>query len=161
MAYLEAAIKNAGIELPEVTSEDNGKALQVVNGAWAAGYVDADDTVYSEGVSVKDKIDSVITDSAITVTSGNVTDLAITGQHFVRNGVAYIYGGIRVNANISDQYICDLSVGVSGDVNWVGVNRTTHQVIAGYIAQNKLYCNEGTLSNNDLFIINVSFKVAN
>ena len=37
VAYLEAAIKNAGIELPEVTSEDNGKTLQVVNGAWATG----------------------------------------------------------------------------------------------------------------------------
>lgn len=37
VADLEAAIKNAGIELPEVTSSDNGKALQVVNGAWATG----------------------------------------------------------------------------------------------------------------------------
>lgn len=37
VAYLEAAIKNAGIELPEVTSADNGKTLQVVNGAWATG----------------------------------------------------------------------------------------------------------------------------
>ena len=37
VAALEAAIKNAGIELPEVTSADNGKGLQVVNGAWATG----------------------------------------------------------------------------------------------------------------------------
>lgn len=37
VAYLEAAIKNAGIELPTVTSDDNGKTLQVVNGAWATG----------------------------------------------------------------------------------------------------------------------------
>lgn len=37
VAYLEAAIKNAGIELPVVTSSDNGKTLQVVNGAWAVG----------------------------------------------------------------------------------------------------------------------------
>ena len=39
VAYLEAAIKNAGIELPEVTSEDNGKGLQVVNGAWDTGAI--------------------------------------------------------------------------------------------------------------------------
>ena len=37
VAALEAAIKNAGIELPEVSSSDNGKALQVVDGAWAIG----------------------------------------------------------------------------------------------------------------------------
>lgn len=34
VAYLEAALKSAGIELPEVTSEDNGDALIVRNGAW-------------------------------------------------------------------------------------------------------------------------------
>lgn len=37
VAALEAAIKNAGIELPEVTGADNGKTLQVVEGAWATG----------------------------------------------------------------------------------------------------------------------------
>lgn len=39
VAYLEAAIKNAGIELPTVTEADNGKGLQVVNGAWATGSI--------------------------------------------------------------------------------------------------------------------------
>ena len=37
VAYLEAAIKNAGIELPEVTTDDNGKTLQVVAGKWDKG----------------------------------------------------------------------------------------------------------------------------
>ena len=37
VAALEAAIKNAGIELPSVTADDNGKTLQVVEGAWATG----------------------------------------------------------------------------------------------------------------------------
>lgn len=37
VAYLEAAIKNAGIELPEVTEADNGKTLQVIEGAWGTG----------------------------------------------------------------------------------------------------------------------------
>lgn len=37
VAYLEAALKSAGIELPEVSASDNGKVLQVVNGAWATG----------------------------------------------------------------------------------------------------------------------------
>ena len=120
---------------------------------------DATGTKYSTGVSVKDKIDSMITDSPIAVTSGNVTDLAISGQHFVRNGVAYIYGAMRVNANISNMYICDLNVRVLGDVNWVGINRTTHQLIGGYISTNKLYCNEGVLNSGDLFLINVAFKV--
>ena len=39
VAALEAAIKNAGIELPEVTEADNGATLQVVNGAWATGAI--------------------------------------------------------------------------------------------------------------------------
>lgn len=37
VAYLEGALKSAGIELPAVTSDDNGKTLQVVDGAWATG----------------------------------------------------------------------------------------------------------------------------
>ena len=37
VAYLEAAIKNAGIELPGVTTDDNGKTLQVVAGKWDKG----------------------------------------------------------------------------------------------------------------------------
>ena len=39
VAALEAAIKNAGIELPEVTGADNGKTLQVIEGAWATGAI--------------------------------------------------------------------------------------------------------------------------
>lgn len=36
VAYLENALKTAGV-LPEVSASDNGKALQVINGAWASG----------------------------------------------------------------------------------------------------------------------------
>ena len=39
VAYLEAALKSAGIELPVVSAADNGKGLQVVNGAWATGAI--------------------------------------------------------------------------------------------------------------------------
>ena len=39
VAYLEAAIKTAGIELPTVTTDDNGKTLQVVAGKWDKGIV--------------------------------------------------------------------------------------------------------------------------
>lgn len=37
VARLEALLAGGGVALPEVTSEDNGAALQVVNGAWAKG----------------------------------------------------------------------------------------------------------------------------
>lgn len=37
VAALEAAIKEAGIELPSVTTDDNGKTLQVVSGKWDKG----------------------------------------------------------------------------------------------------------------------------
>ena len=63
VAYLEAAIKNAGIELPEVTSEDNGKTLQVVNGAWATG-------VKIPGVI--DALDSTSTTDALSAAQGKV-----------------------------------------------------------------------------------------
>lgn len=87
VAALEAAIKNAGIELPSVTADDNGKTLQVVagkwdkgmiipelpevtsvdngkalvvgSGKWGAANVEADDVEYSSGVSVKDKLDTI------------------------------------------------------------------------------------------------------
>ena len=39
VAALEAAIKSAGIELPSVTTDDNGKTLQVVAGKWDKGMV--------------------------------------------------------------------------------------------------------------------------
>ena len=39
VAALEAAIKNAGIELPSVTTDDNGKTLQVVAGKWDKGMI--------------------------------------------------------------------------------------------------------------------------
>ena len=39
VAALEAAIKNAGIELPTVTTDDNGKTLQVVAGKWDKGMI--------------------------------------------------------------------------------------------------------------------------
>lgn len=39
VAALEAAIKTAGIELPKVTTDDNGKTLQVVAGKWDKGAI--------------------------------------------------------------------------------------------------------------------------
>ena len=39
VAYIEAALKTAGIELPSVTEDDNGKTLQVVAGKWDKGIV--------------------------------------------------------------------------------------------------------------------------
>lgn len=118
-------------------------------------------TIYSNKTdltALSNSIAAITTDSAIAITSGNVVDLSITGQHFVRNDIAYIFGAMRADSNISN-YICDLNVTCSGDANWVGVNRTTHQMIAGYISQNKIYCNEGVINANDLFLINVSFKI--
>ena len=68
VAYLEAAIKNAGIELPEVTSEDNGKTLQVVNGAWATG---------SKIPGVIDSLDSTSTTDALSAAQGKALKTAI------------------------------------------------------------------------------------
>ena len=66
VAALEAAIKSAGIELPEVTSEDNGKTLQVVNGAWATG-----DKI-PEVPSVINALDSTSTTDALSAAQGKV-----------------------------------------------------------------------------------------
>ena len=59
VAALEAAIKNAGIELPEVTGADNGKTLQVVAGKWATGGkipTNSDDIDYDEDTTVTEAI---------------------------------------------------------------------------------------------------------
>ena len=66
VAYLEAAIKNAGIELPEVTSEDNGKTLQVINGAWATG-----DKI-PDVPGVINALDSTSTTDALSAAQGKV-----------------------------------------------------------------------------------------
>jgi hypothetical protein len=74
VAALEAALKNAGVVLPEVTSSDNGKALQVVNGAWATG-----DNIYD---LIKIKTVSHIATVAAGATSNwnpMTDDIAITG----------------------------------------------------------------------------------
>ena len=60
IAQLEAAIKTAGIELPTVTADDNGKSLQVVAGKWAKGVIlDAEHLPYNSELSIKDKLDIV------------------------------------------------------------------------------------------------------
>ena len=70
VAYLEAAIKNAGIELPEVTTDDNGKTLQVVNGAWATG---------SKIPGVVNSLDSTSETDALSAAQGKALDDKITG----------------------------------------------------------------------------------
>ncbi len=63
VSRLESDVKT--LALPSVTSSDVGKSL-IVNssGAWKAANIDADDVIYSEGVSVKDKIDDVESSTA-------------------------------------------------------------------------------------------------
>ena len=73
VAYLEAAIKNAGIELPEVTTDDNGKTLQVVAGAWATG-----DKIPAVP-SVINSLDSTSETDALSAAQGKTLDGKITG----------------------------------------------------------------------------------
>lgn len=98
VAYLEAAIKNAGIELPTVTSDDNGKTLQVIEGAWATGMllpelpaVTGDDNGKTLQVSsgawatgskipgVVNTLDSTSTTDALSAAQGKELDGKITG----------------------------------------------------------------------------------
>lgn len=60
VAALEAAIKNAGIELPKVTEADDGKTLQVIDGAWATGGLiptTSDEIDYDEDTTVTEAFD--------------------------------------------------------------------------------------------------------
>lgn len=75
VAALEAAIKNAGIKLPSVTTDDNGKGLQVVNGAWATG---------SLIPGVINALDSTSTTDALSAAQGKALDEKITG--LIRKG---------------------------------------------------------------------------
>lgn len=76
VAYLEAAIKNAGIVLPEVTSEDNGKTLQVVNGAWATG------NIIPTVPSVINALDSTSTTDALSAAQGKALNDLFTGEDY-------------------------------------------------------------------------------
>lgn len=73
VAALEAALKNADIGLPEVDTSDNGKSLQVVEGAWATG---------SKIPEVVNALDSTSTIDALSAAQGKALDesiKAITG----------------------------------------------------------------------------------
>lgn len=69
VAYLENALKTAGV-LPEVSASDNGKALQVVNGAWATG------SLMPEGLPAVSEIDNskglIVSSGAWSI--GNIKD---------------------------------------------------------------------------------------
>ena len=90
VAYLEAAIKNAGIELPEVTSEDNGKVLQVLEGVWATG---------SKIPGVVNSLDSTSTSDALSAAQGkalndlfsNVITIDGNSDYITQEGAKSIY----------------------------------------------------------------------
>lgn len=88
VAALEAAIKNAGIELPEVTSDDNGKALQVVNGAWATG-------------AIIPTLPGVITETAKTAIGEKVS---VTYTEYTYGRVTFVSGSITPSENTNADY---------------------------------------------------------
>ena len=98
VAYLEAAIKNAGIELPEVTTDDNGKTLQVVAGKWdkgnkIPGVVNALDSTSTtdalsaaQGKALNDKL----TPETYTITTNN-SDITIARQYAAKIGRLFVF----------------------------------------------------------------------
>lgn len=81
VAAIEAALKTAGIELPEVTSADNGKGLQVVNGAWATGAIIPDAVTANPETTTSDltavsigSTNYIIKDSRLIYLTGTTSD---------------------------------------------------------------------------------------
>ena len=158
VAALEAAIKNAGIELPEVTDADNGKTLQVVEGAWATGEKipeNADDISYSTGVSVKDMLD--ITNGTITVHEGaNMT--SPRKSLFKVGNVKYLSGVFTPTQTISaDDILYDLSESAPAGVVVDIIASTSDGNVPLYISGNYIKAN-GSLTGGKNYFFNGYFK---
>ena len=142
VAYLEAAIKNAGIELPEVTEADNGKTLQVIEGAWATGskipgVVNALDSTSetdalsaAQGKALDDKITGLLKTKSVTDTTnqygvialnirgGYVLSAKVTGVNSNRTAIVFTYGtdwfvSIKDPTNLSNMENTEFTVDVS------------------------------------------------
>ena len=158
VAALEAAIKTAGIELPTVTTDDNGKTLQVVAGKWDTGSkipTSADDIPYSEGVSVGDMLD--ISNGTITIHEGAGITSARKSLFKVGN-VKYLSGVFTPSETISsDTILYDLSEsGPAGTVVDI-IASTSDGNVPLYISGNYLKAN-GSLTSGKNYFFNGYFK---
>lgn len=110
VAYLEAAIKNAGIELPEVTTDDNGKTLQVIAGKWDKG---------NKIPGIVNTLDSTSTTDALSAAqgkelNGKITDLLkvytatldTTAQGVVTFGTELLNKKVLAVYSPGNQYVC-------------------------------------------------------
>ena len=86
VARLEALLAGGGVALPEVTSEDNGATLQVVEGAWAKG---------DEIPGVINALDSTSTTDALSAAQGKaLNDKFSVKTATITNLVTNAYGNI-------------------------------------------------------------------
>ena len=126
IAQLEAAIKTAGIELPAVTTDDNGKALQVVAGKWdkgdkIPGVVNAlnststtDALSAAQGKALNDVIIANTLGTAVDLSSYTSSDNRYTFPSdgylfFENNGSTYGRGYINYLLRVGDQFGTDSS----------------------------------------------------
>ena len=120
VAALEAAIKTAGIELPSVTTDDNGKTLQVVAGKWdkgnkIPGVVNALDSTSTtdalsaaQGKVLNDKINANTLGTGVDLSSYNADDNRYVFPndgylYYENNGTTYGRGRINYDMRIGDQ----------------------------------------------------------
>ena len=94
--------------------------------------------------------------------TGNVTD--VEGQHFIKNGIAYFYGNMRVNKNLTSGLLGTFNVSLYGGNNgigqWIGYNKTRNDsLVGGYLQNNQIVYNVGTIQNGDLITMFTTFRV--
>ena len=160
VAALEAAIKSAGIELPSVTTDDNGKTLQVVAGKWDKGMkipelpsvTSEDNGKVLQVVEGAWATGSDLDKAAITLTGDYVGD--ITGNAFVKEGVAFIDGYFHTSEGVTAGTIGSLNVIAKNGTQWIGLDTNTGSIVRGYISANSsnLVVVGSIVANHDISI---------
>jgi len=173
--YVEDNQANDVTKVDIVREFQSKSAIEALTGEEAKGFQYLDDDVYDAftasdigfdnsdtsftGNDVQEVLEEIDEVTELTIT-GKVTD--IEGQHFVKNGIAYFYGSMRVNQNLTSGFLGTFNKSIynQGIGQWIGYNVSrSNSLIGGYLSNNQIIYNVGTIQNGDTITMFTTFRV--
>lgn len=153
--FLKKAIESSGggSSLPEVTSEDNGKVLGVVEGAW--GKMDIPTELPTVTSSDEGKVLTVNSSGdwvAQTPSGGKITlicDLAGGGKYNLPNNMTQQDVKTMLDNGSEIEVKTIITTGMDRIFRRCYLNNNTYEFITMYYESNKFYVSYFTIENND------------